>query len=137
MAKLNGIIETALYVDDLARARAFYQDVFGLKPLLEQDGFCAYDVAGRDVLLIFARGQFLNARKRPGGEIPPHDGSGPVHMAFAIDAHAYEEWEARLGDFGIAVEARMQWARGGRSMFFRDPDQHLLELMTPGNWATY
>jgi catechol 2,3-dioxygenase-like lactoylglutathione lyase family enzyme len=137
MTGLNGIIETALYVEDLARARAFYQDVFGLKPLLEQDGFCAYDVAGRSVLLLFARGQFLNTQKRPGGEIPPHDGTGPVHVAFAIDAQAYEEWESKLGNFGIAIDGRMLWARGGRSMFFRDPDEHLLELMTPGNWTTY
>ena len=129
--------QTALYVDDFDRARTFYQDVFGLKPPLEQDGFCAYDVAGRSVLLIFARGQFLNTQKRPGGEIPPHDGSGPAHVAFAIDAQALEEWKARLCDFGIGVEGRMQWARVGRSLFFRDPENHLLELMTPGNWTTY
>lgn len=108
MTRLNGIIETALYVDDMARARAFYQDVLGLQPLLEQDEFCAYDVAGRSVLLMFTRGQFLTTQKRPGGEIPPHDGSGPVHIAFAIDAQAYGEWEARLADFGIALEAQMQ-----------------------------
>jgi catechol 2,3-dioxygenase-like lactoylglutathione lyase family enzyme len=31
----------------------------------------------------------------------------------------------------------MNWARGGKSLYFRDPDGHLVELVTPGVWATY
>jgi len=27
--------------------------------------------------------------------------------------------------------------RGGHSIYFRDPDGHLLELATPGLWAIY
>jgi catechol 2,3-dioxygenase-like lactoylglutathione lyase family enzyme len=27
--------------------------------------------------------------------------------------------------------------RGGHSIYFRDPDGHLLELATPGLWAGY
>jgi catechol 2,3-dioxygenase-like lactoylglutathione lyase family enzyme len=29
------------------------------------------------------------------------------------------------------------WDRGGRSLFFHDPDGHLLELVTPGIWPEY
>ena len=47
------------------------------------------------------------------------------------------EWETRLGEKGIAIEGRTQWARGGQSLYFRDPDGHLLELATPGIWQTY
>ncbi len=35
MPRLNRIIETALYVDDLERARAFYETKLGLEPLLK------------------------------------------------------------------------------------------------------
>jgi catechol 2,3-dioxygenase-like lactoylglutathione lyase family enzyme len=39
-----------------------------------------------------------------------------------------------VGDFGIAIEGRTNWRRGGISIYFRDPDGHLLELATPGLW---
>ena len=38
---------------------------------------------------------------------------------------------------GIAIEGRTKWSRGGESVYFRDPDGHLLELATPGLWAIY
>jgi len=31
----------------------------------------------------------------------------------------------------------VKWSRGGESLYFRDPDDHLVELATPGIWATY
>ena len=73
----------------------------------------------------------------PGGTIPPHDGHGPVHMAFSIAAAELSEWEARLAGAGMAIEGRTKWPRGGESIYFRDPDGHLLELATPGLWAGY
>jgi catechol 2,3-dioxygenase-like lactoylglutathione lyase family enzyme len=69
--------------------------------------------------------------------IPPHDGHGPLHLAFAITAEALREWEERLRDQGVIIEGRTDWSRGGHSIYFRDPDGHLLELATPGLWATY
>ena len=44
------------------------------------------------------------------------------------------KWEARLGEFDVAIEGRTNWPRGGISIYFRDPDGHLLELATPGLW---
>ena len=38
---------------------------------------------------------------------------------------------------GVAIEGRNDWSRGGRSIYFRDPDRHLLELATPGLWSVY
>jgi catechol 2,3-dioxygenase-like lactoylglutathione lyase family enzyme len=75
--------------------------------------------------------------RMPGGTIPPHDGHGPLHMAFAVAADALPQWEQRLAEEGVAVEGRTSWSRGGRSIYFRDPDGHLLELATPGLWAIY
>jgi catechol 2,3-dioxygenase-like lactoylglutathione lyase family enzyme len=37
----------------------------------------------------------------------------------------------------VAIESRMEWPRGGKSIYFRDPDGHLLEVLTPGVWAIY
>ncbi|QFU15759.1 VOC family protein [Microvirga thermotolerans] len=137
MPKLNGVLETALYVEDMPRARAFYENVLGLSPIFSDDRLCAFDVAGRSVLLLFRRGASLEPIVMPGGTIPPHDGSGRQHIALAVSAEDLDAWEARLGEHGIAVEGRTAWNRGGRSIYFRDPDGHLLELATPGLWPIY
>lgn len=139
MPVLNGVLETALYVDDVARARAFYEALFALPVLHADQRMVAYDVGGRGVLLLFGRGESLHPIEVPGGGgvIPPHDGAGPIHVAFSIAADALTAWEARLGDLGIAVEGRTHWPRGGTSVYFRDPDGHLLELATPGLWRGY
>lgn len=135
--EMNGVLETALYVSDLDAARDFYRDVLGLRTLAADHRFCALDAGGRSVLLLFRRGSTLETVTLPGGTIPPHDGSGPVHFAFAVAADDLPRWEAHLAAHGIAIEGRTDWPRGGRSLYFRDPDGHLVELATPGIWAIY
>jgi catechol 2,3-dioxygenase-like lactoylglutathione lyase family enzyme len=36
-----------------------------------------------------------------------------------------------------AIEGRNEWSRSDRSIYFRDPDGHLLELATPQLWSVY
>lgn len=137
MPKLDAILETALYVDDLARAAAFYEDVLRLPVIHADKRMRAFDVNGRGVLLLFVRGGSAQPIEIPGGVIPPHDGSGPVHLAFSVAADDLEPWRERLIGKGVAVEGEASWPRGGRSLYFRDPDGHLLELATPGLWRGY
>jgi catechol 2,3-dioxygenase-like lactoylglutathione lyase family enzyme len=136
--RINGVIETILYVDDLPRAVAFYRDVLGLTPMLgDPVRFQSFDSGAGRVLLLFRRGGTLVPTSTPGGMIPPHDGSGPHHIGFAIDAASYAAWRERLMARGIAIESEGRWPRGGLSLYFRDPDGHLLELVTPGIWPIY
>lgn len=137
MPQLDAVLETALYVDDLDRAVRFYRDVLELKPLYQDNRLTAFSVGDRNVLLLFPRGGSLETVHMPGGTIPPHDGSGPLHVAFAIAKDALPKWEERLAANNIAIEGRTSWKRGGESIYFRDPDGHLLELATPGLWAIY
>jgi catechol 2,3-dioxygenase-like lactoylglutathione lyase family enzyme len=135
--KLDRVVETAIYVDDLARAAAFYEQVMDLPVMVSDDRFRAYDIGGESVFLVFRRGATLDTVQLPGGTIPPHDGHGPLHLAFGVTADELPEWERRLTDRGIAIEARTAWPRGGHSIYFRDPDNHLLELVTRGTWRIY
>jgi len=137
MPKLNDLKETALYVDDLDRARSFYERVMGLRTLVADARFCAFDVAAKHILLLFVRDASLDVTHLPSGTIPPHNGAGPLHTAFAVDRQELPEWETHLQSHGVEVLSRMSWPRGGESIYFRDPDGHLLELLTPGVWATY
>ncbi|WP_407525477.1 VOC family protein [Methylobacterium oryzisoli] len=137
MPTITGVLETVLYVDDLERAAAFWGGPMGLPCLHADHRMRAFDVAGRGVLLLFPRGGSLHPIETPGGTIPPHDGQGPLHVALSIPAEALPEWETHLRDAGIAVEGRTTWPRGGTSLYFRDPDGHLVELATPGLWKGY
>jgi catechol 2,3-dioxygenase-like lactoylglutathione lyase family enzyme len=131
------VLETALYVDDLERAAAFYRDVLGLAVLDAGPRLVALDAGRGSVLLLFRRGASVAGMSAGNGRIPPHDGAGPVHVAFAVAAAALAAWERRLAEHGIEVESRLRWERGGESLYFRDPDGHSVELATPGVWAIY
>lgn len=135
--RVNAILETVLYVADLAPAAAFYRDVLGLACLHADARMQALDVNGRGLLLLFVQGGTLEPVTTPGGTIPPHDGSGPQHLAFSVEADALPGWRAHLEAHGVALESETRWPRGGTSLYFRDPDGHLIELATPGLWKGY
>ena len=135
--KIAGVLETALYVENLNRAAAFYENVLGLKPVNKDQRFAGYVAGPRSVLLLFKRGSTRETVHIPGGTIPPHDGQGTLHVAFAIPTDELDAWEQHLKSHDIAIEGRTDWPRGGKSIYFRDPDNHLLELATPGLWPNY
>ena len=135
MLKPIRIAETALYVDDLARAVDFYTGLFGCAVLRRDHRFCALRVAEEEVLLLFKRGGSLEAHAVPGGIIPAHDGAGPLHVCFGINEDELEAWSEKLRAMGIAIESRVVWPTGATSLYFRDPDQHAVELATPGIWG--
>lgn len=127
---LGGIHEAALYVDDLAAARRFWERV-GLELVTEREGRHVFLRAGRDMLLLFDA-----AAAREPGEVPAHGAEGPGHVALDVpDRTALEGWRARLTRLGIAIEHEQTWPSGGRSLYFRDPSGNSLELITRGTWG--
>ncbi len=135
--KIHGVLETAIYVDDLQVTADFYQQIFDFEVMAEDRRFCALNAGDRSVFLIFKRGASHTAAHLEGGTIPPHDGAGPVHFAFAIEKDELPQWEARLIAAGVEIESRVNWPRGGESIYFRDPDNHVVELATPGIWPIF
>jgi len=137
MPAVTHLLETALYVDEIEPVVSFYRDVIGLRVLDAGTRLVALDAGGATVLLIFRRGATVDGADTPGGWIPPHDGRGPAHLAFAIPADALPSWESRLLEHGVPIESRVRWERGGMSVYFRDPAGHSVELATPGTWTVY
>ena len=131
------VLETALYVDDLARAQAFYSDILGLRTLTVNDRLVSLDAGGGTVILLFSRGATAAGLSISGDWIPAHDGSGPTHFALAVDSERLAQWRDHLVTHGIEIESEIRWERGGTSLFFRDPDGHLVEFATPGVWEVY
>ena len=133
--RVSGVLETSLYCDDLPRAVAFYRDLFGFELFFQEARMAALEVPGGQVLLLFQRGATLDPAPGPGGGfIPPHHGDGALHLCFAIPFGELEAWTAHLAAHGIALESRLTWARGGTSLYFRDPDGNSIEVATPGLW---
>jgi catechol 2,3-dioxygenase-like lactoylglutathione lyase family enzyme len=129
--KIDGILESSLYVSDLPRAVRFYEDTFGFHVISEfGERGCAMQAGTRQVLLLFKKGASRAMQS-------PHDADGELHVAFAIPSDELGNWESWLQTRGIAVEEKKQWELGGWSLYFRDPDRHLVELATPGVWSVY
>ncbi len=129
--KADGILESSLYVSDLPSSVRFYEETFGLRVISEfGERGCAMHIGTHQVLLLFKKGASRTGQS-------PHDGDGELHVAFAIAADELNDWEAWLQKKGIPVEEKRQWELGGCSLYFRDPDRHLLELATPGVWSVY
>lgn len=137
--QIRGILESALYVADLQRAAEFYRRLFAFPTLLESERLIALDVAGKNVLLLFPEGGTTASVPVPGGVgmIPPHGGSSNGHFAFAITAEDVDAWQSHLESEGVAVESVARWPGGATSIYFRDPDGNLAELISPGFWAIY
>ena len=133
----SAILETCLDVTDLASSREFYAGLCGYAVMRTDDRFCAFDVGGRQVLILFRRGSDPQGTTLPFGYIPAHGCSGRGHVGFSVAPDSLPAWQARLAARGIAVESTFNWPAGGTSLYFRDPDGHLLELLTPGVWPIY
>ncbi len=129
--KTEGILESSLYVDDVAGSARFYEKIFGFRVISDFGGRgCAMQAGNRQVLLLFKKGGSREMQS-------PHDGDGELHLAFAIPAAELANWEQWLAKNEIAVEEKCAWEMGGQSLYFRDPDRHLIEVATPGVWSIY
>jgi catechol 2,3-dioxygenase-like lactoylglutathione lyase family enzyme len=135
--RINGVVETCLYSRDLPRSVRFYQDQLGLRLLESGERLCVFSVADKQVLLLFRSGGILKPIPTPGGLIPPHEATGQLHIAFAMSKEDFIAWEKHLVEHGIAIESKVNWPTGGLSIYIRDPDNHLVELATPGIWEVY
>lgn len=134
---INGILETGIYVVDVARSHAFYERVFGFRPVLVDERICVFAVAPAQVLILFQRRGTLDPVPVGDSYIPAHDGSGPQHFAFSIAESDVEKWQKHLADHDVTIESAVTWPQGGKSLYFRDPDGLLVELATPGLWPNY
>ena len=131
-----GILESALYVDDLDKAEKFYGEVLGLKRITRVEGRHVFFRCGEGVLLLFN----ADATEVPPPvdaklPVPPHGTRGPGHLCFRADGEEIEVWRHDLEKKGVAIEADFEWPNGGRSIYFRDPAGNSLEFAEPKIWG--
>lgn len=126
------ILETALYVDDLDAAKAFYTQVLGFQFYSEEPGRHCF-LAGSDaMLLLFDANVTAN---EVDGMVPSHGALGPGHVAFQIEPDEIEAYEKLLKTHQIEIEKRVTFGNGITSIYFRDPAGNSLEFATRALWG--
>jgi len=144
MPRITRLLEAMLLVDDPVVSCDFYRRVLELDPLTPPSPRgCLFELPGGQVLGLVDRRAAMEPNPTPGGEVPactPTAGEpvrGAGHVALAIPAEDLDAWRRHLRARRVAVLSQVEWERGGTSLYFRDPDGHLLELATPGVWEIY
>ncbi len=132
---IDGILETALYVDDLDQADAFYGTILGLQKITRQGDRHVFFRCGPGVLLIFNRAETVKPPPSDALPVPSHGTAGSGHACFRVAAERLDEMAQGLKAAGVAIEADFLWPNGARSIYFRDPAGNSLECAEPGLWA--
>ena len=126
---IKKIKETCLYVSNLEQSKSFYNGKLGFEVIGEVKDRHVFFRAGGSVLLCF-----IAEASKQGGTLPPHYGSGQLHLAFEVSKTDYQPWKENIEGEGIAIEQEYDWGGGFLSFYFRDPDKHLLEIVMEGMW---
>lgn len=129
------ILETALYVRDVAEAIKFYRDIIGLEPVGKVSERNAFFRCGDGILLLFKAEETLKPAAPGSLPVLPHGTSGPGHMCFAATRDEIDDWRKHLAMHGIAIESELEWPNGARSIYFRDPSGNSLEFAEPKLWS--
>ncbi|MFT4184991.1 MAG: VOC family protein [Rhizobium sp.] len=132
---LEGILETALYADDLDAAEAFYGGILGLETISRGGNRHVFYRCGPGVLLIFNRQETMKPPAPGALPVPPHGARGHGHVCFRVGNNDIEAMAQRLKAASIAIEADFHWPSGGRSIYFRDPAGNSLECAEPKIWG--
>lgn len=89
-----------------------------------------------------------------GGRIPGHGPSQSIvgmlytesepkqylkqHFCLAVkDREDVAKWEEALKERGVQITGTVDWEKGGRSVYFADPDGHVGEIGSRGIWNHY
>lgn len=128
--RIQSVVETAVYVDDLDAAERFYQGVLGLPVIRKESGRHVFFQAGDSNVLL----AFLAESTLKGDTLPPHGATGPGHFALGIERPSLDDWRQHLQTEGVVIERVVEWPAGGKSLYLRDPAGNSVELITPGVW---
>ncbi len=128
--RIDRVLETCLYVDDLEAAQEFHSGVLGLEVFSAAGGRDVFFRCGRGMLLLFDPSKTRTADS----DVPPHGAAGAGHVAFAVETKDLDGWRRRLREHRVPVEQELTWPGGGQSIYFRDPAGNSLELATPSVW---
>ncbi|MAU21240.1 MAG: glyoxalase/bleomycin resistance/extradiol dioxygenase family protein [Martelella sp.] len=132
---IAAVLETALYVDDLDAAEAFYGGVLRLEKISRAGDRHIFFRCGPGVLLIFNPDETEKPAAADALPVPAHGGRGQGHVCFRLKNDDFAAMLDRLNENGIAIESDFLWPNGARSIYFRDPAGNSLECAEGKLWG--
>lgn len=134
-ARPTGVLEAAIYVDDLDQTQRFYADVVGLDVIARVDPRHVFFACGASVVLAFV----AEETRIPSGDanlpVPTHGAVGPGHICFSVPGEDLDGWVEHLTANGVEIEADFHWPHGPRSVYVRDPAGNSVEFAEPKLWG--
>jgi catechol 2,3-dioxygenase-like lactoylglutathione lyase family enzyme len=130
MKPVAGLAEIVLWTHDMDQALAFYRDLFGLE-VISPPGFpklflsTGVGPGGVPEMIV------LMPHPEPGGSFP-HEKPQRVlhHLAFAVEASAYDDLEARCRDAGLEVRQGIHPVlQDVRTFYVDDPEGNEVEVI--------
>lgn len=108
-------------VDDLDRAAGFYEELFGRKPQVRNEGLVGFDVAGGLYALVSKKAYRLGVL--PGGSVRPYVKVSDIDVAFDRVKRLSPD---RLESGAVVTEGPFRYFR------FRDPEGNVVEFFSVG-----
>jgi catechol 2,3-dioxygenase-like lactoylglutathione lyase family enzyme len=116
--KTFGLTHIALKVKSIKRSLKFYQHVFGMEVMYNQDGFLQMQTPGCHDIVVFEEG---DSKKGNTG--------GIAHFGFRLqNANDIEEAAKAIMEAGGLILSRGEFVSGEPYIFFKDPDGYEVEV---------
>jgi catechol 2,3-dioxygenase-like lactoylglutathione lyase family enzyme len=124
---LGGISAVTLFAEDLPRTRSFYEDVFGLSVIFEDDASAAFDFGGIviNLLQVSAAPELI----APGTVAGPDAGA---RLQLTVEVEDVDAVCVELDRKGVALlNGPMDRPWGVRTASFTDPAGNVWEIAQP------
>ena len=131
----NGILEAAIYVDDLDAAERFYGEILELEKIQRIADRHVFYRVGASVLLVFNADETEKPPQNPDLPVPPHGTRGPGHVCLSMPRSQIEAMRKHLLDWNVPIDAEFDWPNGARSIYVRDPAGNSVEFAEPHLWG--
>jgi catechol 2,3-dioxygenase-like lactoylglutathione lyase family enzyme len=130
-----GVLETALYAEDLDAAEGFYGGLLGLEKVGRVGRRHVFYRCGPGMLLIFNPHETRIPPAAGSLPVPVHGAAGQGHVCFRAARDELDAWARDFAAAGIAIEADFRWPNGARSIYVRDPGGNSVEFAEPRLWG--
>ncbi len=131
----KGILEAALYVDDLDAAERFYGEILALEKIQRVTDRHVFFRIGSSVLLLFNAEETEKPPGNPDLPVPPHGAHGPGHVCLILTRAEIDTMRKHLLDWNIPLDAEFDWPNGARSLYVRDPSGNSVEFAEGHLWG--
>ncbi len=130
--RVTDVLESALYVTDLAAAQSFYTEILGLPFYSKVEGRHLFLRCGNRMVLLF-NAEATSVSSSGPSDAPAHGARGAGHLAFAVPERELDRWKKHLSENGVEIEKEIHFGKS-RSIYFRDPSGNSLEITSPLLW---